>query len=246
VAAAIATGAAAVLAQGMRLDQERIADLLQLDRRVAHVALAHRDRRRLAVLGRSAAPAAAENVHQQEAAAVLARAVERAAAHVALVRRRDLVRQRGRQRLQDRVDHGRQRDAPQAERRGRPRAQHGALGQDHVEGAKASLVDVKIGRGETLEGNARGRDAAGAAGIDRALRLRIHLGEVDGKPRALDLDAHLDAQRLVEIAPVIVEQTFRDIDAVTDALDHLAHRTIRLIPDFRDAGLDGRAAIAIE
>ena len=44
--AAMLPGAAGIRAQGKALDQERILDLLQLDRRAAHVALADRDARR--------------------------------------------------------------------------------------------------------------------------------------------------------------------------------------------------------
>ncbi len=65
------------------------------------------------------------------------------------------------------------------------RAQHRAVGQDHFERAEAAFVDIEIGRGERLEGHARRRDAAGAAGIERRRHLRIHLGEVDRHLRAV-------------------------------------------------------------
>src|SRR5262249_57964067 len=84
--AAIPAGAAGIGAQREPLDQERILNLLQLDRRAAHITLADRDRRRFAVLVRPPAPAAAENVHQQEAPPIRPEAADGAAAHVALVR----------------------------------------------------------------------------------------------------------------------------------------------------------------
>src|SRR6266850_1449124 len=67
-------GAAGVLAQREALDQERILHFLQLDRRIAHIALADRHRGGFAVLPRPPAPAAAEDVHQQKTPAVGAEA----------------------------------------------------------------------------------------------------------------------------------------------------------------------------
>src|SRR5262249_5306090 len=84
--AAMPAGAAGIRAQRKALDQERILDLLQLDRRAAHVALADRDRRGLAVLVWPPAPAATEDVHQQETPAIGTEAADRAAAPVTLVR----------------------------------------------------------------------------------------------------------------------------------------------------------------
>src|SRR5262249_62081568 len=68
--AAMTAGAAGVRAQCEALDQEGILDLLKLDRRIAHIALADRHRGGLAILARPPAPAAAENVHQQETPAI--------------------------------------------------------------------------------------------------------------------------------------------------------------------------------
>src|SRR5262249_55807086 len=103
-----------------------------------------------------------------------------------------------------------------------------------------------IGRRQAFECHARRRDAARPPAIDRTLGLRIHLGEIDCELGALDRDAHLDAQRLVKIAPVVIKQAFSSVDAIAYVLDDLTHRAIRLIPDLRDTGLDGRPAIAIE
>ena len=173
-----------------------IADLLQFDRRVAHVALADRDAGRLAVLVRTPAPAAAENIHQQEAAAVGPRAVERAAAHIALVRRRNDVRQRRRQRLEDRVDHGRQRDAPQAERGRRPGADHRAFGKHDIERRKQPSLTSRSAEVRHLKAT---RAAAmpperpefiGPAVCGFISRI------IDGELRAGDAHRHLDAQRL--------------------------------------------------
>src|SRR5258708_3262870 len=100
--AARPAGTAAVGAQREALDQHRVLDLLQLDRRVAYVALADRDRGGFAVFVRTPAPAAAEDVHQQEAAAVaLAKAADRHPAHAALVRGGDALGQGRGERLQD-------------------------------------------------------------------------------------------------------------------------------------------------
>ena len=80
------TGAATVSTQAMVLDQERIVNFLQLDRRVAHVALADRNSGRLAVTLRASAPAAAEDVHEHIALTGLgALAVEGTAPHIALM-----------------------------------------------------------------------------------------------------------------------------------------------------------------
>src|SRR5204863_8866660 len=111
--------------------------------------------------------------------AIRAKAEERAAAHVALVRRRDEMRHRRRERLENGVDHGRQREAPASQRRGRPGAQYGALRQDHLERAETAFVHVKLGRAERLERDARRRNAARTAGIERTWHLRMHLAEVD-------------------------------------------------------------------
>ena len=114
--AAMEARAAGIGAQREALDQKWILNLLQFDRRAAHVALADGYRGGLAVLVRTAAPAAAENIHQQKTAAVGPEAADRTAAHVALVRGRNLLRQHRRERLENGVDDGRQRDAPQPER----------------------------------------------------------------------------------------------------------------------------------
>src|SRR5262245_54293118 len=83
--AAMPAGAAGIRAQRELFDQERILNLLQFDRRAAHVALTDRNRRGFTVLVRPPAPAAAEDVHQQEAPPVRAEAADRTAAHIALV-----------------------------------------------------------------------------------------------------------------------------------------------------------------
>ncbi len=154
------------------------------------------------------------------------------------------MRHGGRQRLQDGVDHGRQRDAPQPERRRRLGAEHGALRQHHFERAEAALVDVEIGRGQRLERDARAGDAAAAAGIERARHLRVHLGEIDRHLRAAHAHLDLDAQRLVERAAVVVEEAFGLVVAVGNLLDHGARRRFGLVPHLGDAGLDRLAAVA--
>src|SRR5207245_709104 len=66
--AAIFAGATGVPPQRAALDQDRALELDAFDRAVAHVALAHRHGRRLAILERPAAPAAAFDALYHEAA----------------------------------------------------------------------------------------------------------------------------------------------------------------------------------
>src|SRR4029079_16308474 len=87
--AASASRAAAVGPQTMFFDHESILDLLQLDRGVANIALADRDACGFAVFSGPSTPAAAEDVEQQESAAIaFTEPEERTAAHIALVRGR--------------------------------------------------------------------------------------------------------------------------------------------------------------
>src|SRR5262249_23487862 len=114
----------------------------------------------------------------------------------------------------------------------------------HFERAETTFVDVEIRRGERLEGDARRRDAAGAAGIQRRRHLRIHLAEVDRHLRAFDPHRNLHAQRLVERATVVVENALGLVDAIRNFLDHLAGRLLGLVPDLGNAGFYHLTAIA--
>ena len=235
---------AGILAQRMFFDQHGIADFLQFDGRVAHVALTDGDARILAVFRGPSTPAAAEDVEQQEAAAIFAETIERAAAHVALVSGGYDMGKRRRERLQDGVDGGGQRDAPQANGRARLGADDGALGDDHIQRAETAVMHVKLWRGDRFEGDARGGDAARLAGVERRVGLRIHLREIHRHGGALDGDGGLDLDRLVEIAAIVVHGAFGHIDPIGNLLDDAAHLHVRLIPDAVDAGFHHGAAVA--
>ena len=87
---------------------------LQFDRGVFYVALTHRYRRGSAVFERPPAPTAADNILADVApAGFRVIAEDRVAAHIALVRSRNpFARQRRRKRTENRVEYGRQRQAP--------------------------------------------------------------------------------------------------------------------------------------
>src|SRR6266850_2315048 len=105
--------AATVGAERMTLVKQRIIKFLQFDRCVFYVALTHRHRRGSAVLERTTAPTAADNILADVApAGFRVIAEDRIAAHVAFVRGRHSFRQRRRERPENRVEYGRQRQAP--------------------------------------------------------------------------------------------------------------------------------------
>ena len=143
---------------------------------------------------------------------------------------------RRRQRLEDGVDHGRQRNAPEAERRRPFRIQDLALGQDQLERAEAAFVHRRLRLRQVLERDARRREPAGIAGIDRARHLIVDLGEIDHHPLAGDHHLDLDAQLHVEAAAVIVEKALRLVAAVGNLRDEGAHLAVGRVPDRRDAG----------
>ena len=118
-------------------------------------------------------------------------------------------------------------------------------GSIDFERPEAAFVDVEIGRGQRLEGDARAGDAAGAAGIERARHLRVHLGEIDGH-RASRARSTLTLTRsgLSSVAAVVVEEALGLVVAVRNLLDHGARRGFGLVPDLGDAGLDRVAAVA--
>ena len=242
--AAVLAGAPGIGAQREALDQERILNLLQLDRGAAHVALADRDRSGFAILVRPPTPPAAENVHQQEAPPVRPKAPDGAAPHVALVRGGDALGQSLRQGLEDGVDHGRKRDAPKAERRRPPGVEDLALGQDEVERAKRAFVHRRFALGQILESDARRSEPARIARIGRARHLVVDLREIDHHALAVDHHLDLDAKLAVEIAAVIVEKAFRLVSPVRNFRDEGAHRAVGRVPNRLNAGFDGTAPIA--
>src|SRR5690606_12870863 len=115
------------------------------------------------------------------------------------------------------------------------RAEDRAFRQFYLERAEAAFVDVEIGRGQRLEGNARGGNATGTAGVQRTVDLRLHLAEIHCHPRPVDDDLHLDAQRHPDVAAVVVQEALGFIDAVRDALDDATHRQVGMVPDAVDA-----------
>src|SRR5579883_27900 len=135
--------AAGITPQPAALHQHRTLELDPFDRAVAHVALAHRDRRRLAVLRWPPAPAAAfEALHHEAPVGLRVDAEEHhCAAEEAVVAGRHPVRHRLRQRRHDGVDHGRHDRAPARHRRRKARHHDVAFRDDHLEGAERPLVD---------------------------------------------------------------------------------------------------------
>src|SRR5262249_56711944 len=109
----ILAGAARMAAQRAALDQHRAFELDALDRAVAHVALAHRNRGWLAVLGGPSAPAAALDALHHEAALGLGMDAEEhdRPAQEPMVPGRHAVAHRRRQRLDDGLDDRRHNDA---------------------------------------------------------------------------------------------------------------------------------------
>src|SRR5262245_29528149 len=101
--------AAAVGAQGMAFIEQRVIELLQLDWRILHIALAHRNCSRRSVFEGAAAPTATDNILADiTSSGFRMGAKDRVTSHVAFVRRGDTLRQHRRKRQKDRVEHRRQ------------------------------------------------------------------------------------------------------------------------------------------
>src|SRR5262245_397305 len=98
--------AAAVCSECMAFVKQRIIKFLQFDGRVLYVSLPPGNGRTRAVLERSAAPAAANDILADVAAAGFRiHAEDRIAAHIPLVCRRYAIGQSRRERAQDSVEH---------------------------------------------------------------------------------------------------------------------------------------------
>src|SRR5579862_766585 len=217
--AAMIAGTAGIRTQGKALDEKRILNLLQLDRGATHIALTDRYRSGFAVLVRTSTPSAAENVHQQEAPAVRPIATDRTSPHVTFMRGRNLFRQHRRQCLEDGVDDGRQRDAPESKRRRRFGIEDFARWQNELQWTETTFIDRRMRLGETFERYARGRKTTGIAGIGGSRHLIVHLRKVDDGAIAIDRHLDFDSQRRVEGAAVIIEKTLRLVDAVRNSTD---------------------------
>ena len=179
-----------------------------LDRRVAHVALADRHRRASSPSSqRPSAPAAALDALHDEARPVAASkpkntsAPPRAPWCAAGMRSR----QRGRQRAQDRVDHGRQRHAPARHRRRVAAPSSCCLpGSSTFSARKRALVDGSSGRGQRLVGD------VGAGQRARVDARPARCGEHPVKSMVMSLPATvtLTLMRigLSRVAAVVVEE----------------------------------------
>ena len=188
-AAAPPAGAAGIRHQRVALDHDRKLELGLLVRAVVGVAVVDADRAGDAVLGPLRAPAAAERAEaaDEELVGAIVDAVERRRQQVGVVAGDDAVRDRRRQRLEDRVHDGHRIGHPPAHRRRPHRADDAAGRHDGLEAAERAVVDRIVGRrGQALVGDLRAGVAGGDAGIVEAAHLLRHLAEVDRHLVALD------------------------------------------------------------
>src|SRR5690349_11177968 len=117
-AAAVFAGSPAIRTQRVALVKKRIIKLLKLDRSILDIALTNRNRCGCTILERTATPTTANYVLANVTPARFRIDPEdRITAHVALMRRWNPVRQHGRERAENRVEHCRQRQTPTADRR---------------------------------------------------------------------------------------------------------------------------------
>ena len=191
--------------QRAALDHHRAFQLDALDRAVAHVALADRDRAGLAVLERPAAPAAALDALHHEAALGLGMGAEEhhGAAEQRVMAGRHAVRHRVGERPDDGVDHGRHDAAPARHRRGEARHHDVAFGDDDLERAERAFVDRIERAGQRLVGDAR---AGIGARVDRGLALGRAAGQVDGHVAGLDRDLDVDRHLFALEHAVVVDR----------------------------------------
>src|SRR5215470_7952963 len=243
--AAILAGAAGVAPQRAAFDQHRALELDALDRAVAHVALADRHGRGLAILERSATPAAAFDALHHEAALSLwvhAEEYDRAAEEP-MVTGRHLGAHRRRQRLHDGVHHRGHDDAPARHRRRKARHHDVAFRDDDLECAERASVDGLERAGQRLIGDAgarkRARVDAGAA-LGRAAR------EVDGHLAFCDCDLDADWHGLALEDAVVIHRRFGLIDAVGKLRHHVAALGLGLIEDAIDRRENGGLAVLVE
>src|SRR5262249_39093898 len=142
--------------------------------------------------------------------------------------------------------HRRQRAAPVADRRGRRRAQNFPRRYDNLQRAKAAFVDRREGTHQALEGDARRRDRAGLAGIDRARHLAAAFREVDGHLAAADEPAYLERTRSVEIDAVAVENRLGFVRSGLDARDLPACERLGVIADRAHRAQENLEAVAAD
>src|SRR5262249_26348632 len=144
------------------------------------------------------------------------------------------------------IDHGRQRDAPEPERRRPPGVDDLALGQNQLERAEAALVHRRLRLRQILERDTRRREASRVTGVGRARHLIVDLREINDHAIAVDHHLDLDPQLALEIAAVIVEKAFRLVCPVWNLRDEGAHLAVGRVPDLVDAGFHGLAPISLE
>src|SRR5262245_44804610 len=145
-AAAEFSRTAAVGSQRMAFVKQRIIEFLQFHGSILYIALAHRHCGRGAVFERAAAPSATDDILADIASSSFrVRPENRVATHVAFVGGGDARRQHRRKRAEDRVEHGRQRQAPAADGRGTPCAEQFSRRQDHLERAERTFIYFVFG-----------------------------------------------------------------------------------------------------
>src|SRR6185312_11188346 len=237
---------ARIRAEAALLDEDRNFQLHRFDRSVAHIALADRNAGGFAILGGTSAPARALDALGDEAPLGLgidAEENDRAAAHHAVMRRRNLVRHGGRERGDHDIDDGRQDSAPARHRRGIARHHDVALGQDDVECAERALIHGRHGLRQRLVGDA---GAGEGARVESALSLARASREVDRHLAALDRDLGVDVDPLQPLGCFVVEEGARLVNAVGHALDHRPALRLSLVENLRDAMEHRRFAVALE
>ncbi len=170
-------------------------------------------------------------------------AEDRVAAHVPLVRGWNPLRQRRRQRVENRVEHGRQRQAPAADRRGTLGAEQFPGRKNDFQGAERTFVDFPMRRGQRFKGDPGDSHTAGRSAIDEARHLIGDCGKVDDQLVAPDFDFDLDRDGLVHDPAVVVEKRRRFVNAVRYRAHGFAHKLVGLLPDRFDGFEKNFAAV---
>ena len=240
-------GAARILAQAVVADQQRefVLDLLRGP--VVGVAIVHADGAIGAILVRLGAPTAADQTAQvnPQAAVTRVNAIDVRNKQVGVVAGDHIVRNGGRQRLEDGVDQSHRISHPDAHGRRMRGADDGSGWHDDLEGAEAAIVDGVVPRqGEALECHLRAGDAG--ARIVETLHLRTDAGQIHGHLAAADGHLDADRHRLVDVYAIVVHLRFGDIDAIGHGAHAGACLRFAMVHDFLDAREHRLQAVARE
>ena len=242
-AAAVLARAAGTVAQRAPVDSHGRLQLDRFDRRVAHVALADRHRRRRAVGIGARAPAAAFDRLQHEVPVFHRIPAEERESATERPHRcgRNAIGHGIGERRQNRVDHRRQHAAPRRHRRRELRHHQVALLNLHLEGAERTFVLRFECAGEAFVGDV---GAGERAGVDRAARLHRALREVDREVAAFYDHVDDDRDAFAMLHAVVVEERFGVIGAVGNLLDDQAALALGVVEDAFDRDLDRLRAVA--